>query len=227
MKKSVFLSLLSVALFPSMALAQYNKQEVIYKIHDIAPVKDNDKVVSCDYSITFFNRSTNMISDLSMELQWLDEVIEEQIQKEKQEKVVDKKSKISGYGKSKTEEYTTKSILSSFSVPPLAPSKQVSLKQNVQTDRCFLLMQKPEIKVLSCLYSAQNTEASAGVCQDMLRYISPNEGDYYTDFKPISYDDKKKQIEEENEIEKKELDEVYNSALGAVNSITATLKTMQ
>lgn len=227
MKKSVFLSLLSVALFPSMALAQYNKQEVIYKIHDIAPVKEDGKVVSCDYSVTFFNRSQNMISDLSLEFQWLDEVIDGQIKKEKQEKVVDKNSKVSGYGKSKTEEYTAKSIASSFSVPPLAPSKQVSLKQNIQTDRCFLLMQKPTIKVVSCLYDAQKTEASAGVCQDMLRYITPNEGDYYTDFKPISYDDEKKQIEEENEAEKKELDAVYNSALDAVNSITATLKTMQ
>ncbi len=228
MKKSFCLGLLGLVMLPSMALAQYNKQEVIYKIHDISPVKEDGKVVSCDYSITFYNRSSTMLSNLSIELQWLDEVIDTQIKKEKQEKYVDKKTKISGYtGKSKTEEYTTKSIISSFAVPPLAPSKQISLKRNIQTDRCFLLMQKPTLKVTSCLYSGQKSENSAGVCQDMMRLITPADGDYFTEFKPISYDIEKKQIEEENAKEKKEMDKIYNDALNSINAVTEALRNMK
>ena len=228
-KKTFMLNLLGAMAVSTICSAQETQSpEVIYKIHNVNPIKEDNKIVSCDYSVTFFNRAPEMVSNLSVNFTWQDNIIDEQIKAEKQEKVVDSQSKVTGYtGKSKTEEYTSKKISQNVSVPPLPASKQVSIKLNIKTDRCFLLLQKPELEINSCRYGNANSERNAGACQNMFTYISPAQGDYYSEFKPISYDNEQEEKDLQNQKEKQELEEIYNNALDSVKRINQTLDSMK
>lgn len=203
--------------------------EVIYKVHDINPVKEDSEVVSCDFSVTFFNRTSEIVSGLSLDIAWLDEVIDEKIKEEKKEPTRDESGKKSGFsGRSQTEKFTSKTISTNLSVPPLPPQKQISLKATIKSDRCFLLMDNPILKVNSCKFGKkENVDSKAGACNNLFVYISPEKGDYYSEFKPISYDDEKKEIEKKNESEKQEMDALYNNAISSVKRISETLETMK
>lgn len=225
--KTVVLSFVSVIAAGSVCQAQVAEPEVIYKIHDVSPVKEDNNVTSCDFSVTFFNRAPKMVSNLELSFSWLDEVIDNQIKAEKQEKVVDANGNVAGYnGKSKTEEYTAKRISVDFSVPPLASNKQVSIKSNIKTDRCFLLLQRPMLAVRNCRYGSSQSEETAGICNNLFTYISPEQGDYYTEFKPISYDQEKQDNEDKAMKEKNELENIYENALSSVKRISESLNAM-
>ncbi len=228
-KKNFVLGLVSALAISAASNACAGNSEVIYKIHDINPVKEDNEVVSCDFSITFYNRTPQIVSNLSLDIGWLDEVIEEKIKQEKQEQIRDNNGRVSGYsGQSKTEQFTSKMISTNLSVPPLPPSKQISIRAAVKTDRCFLLLDKPELKVNTCKFgSAANVDKAAGACNGLFIFVSPDSGDYYTDFKPITYDEEKQEVEQQNRSEKKELDNIYNNAISSVKRISQTLDTMQ
>lgn len=226
LKKSFILNTLGAIVISSSVQAQ-NAPEVIYKIHDVMPIKENNEVVSCDYSVTFYNRAPEMVSNLDLNFSWLDSVIDDQIKEEKKEKFVDSKNKVSGYtGKSKTEEYSSKKISANVSVPPLPSQKQISIKSNIKTDRCFLLLQQPDLTVNKCRYGTSSSEKQAGICKNLFVYVSPEQGDYYTEFKPISYKQEQSQTEEENTKEKEELENIYNKALDSVKRMSKTLSSM-
>ena len=227
-QKALVLGLFGVFGLNPSAQAQQEVSEVIYKIHDVSPVEENNEIKSCDFSITLYNRSSQMVSNLSLNLSWLDTVIDDKIKAEKNEKVYDEQGKVSGYtGKSKTEEYTAKKISMDISVPPLSPEKQISIKANIKTDRCFLLLQKPTLTVQTCRFGNNQSDATAGVCKNMFKYISPDQGDYYTEFKVISYDNEQEQIDEQAQREKEELERIYENALSSVRRINDTLNSMQ
>ncbi len=227
-QKIFVMSLFGALSFSNAVQAQNSAPEVIYKIHDVNPIKEDNKIVSCDFSITFFNRAPQMVSNLALNFSWTDDVIENQIKAEKQEKVYDSEGKVAGYnGKSKTEEYTAKKISLDVSVPPLAASKQLSLKSNIKTDRCFLLLQKPELKIVNCNYGNAKSEENAGICNHLFNYISPEQGDYYTEFKPISYDEQKQEMENQAQKEAQELENIYENALNSVRRMSDTLNSMK
>lgn len=225
--KTFILSLFGAIAVSSAVHAQVGNPEIIYKIHDVTPVKENNETVSCDFSVTLYSRAPQMLSNLSLGFSWLDDVIDNQIKAEKQEQVLDANGNVAGYnGKSQTEEFTPKTIGVDVSVPPLSPSKQISIKSNIKTDRCFLLLQKPILKVLTCRYG-NGTEESIGACNGLFTYISPEQGDYYTEFKPISYDEEKQEIENQAQKEKEELENIYENALDSVKRIGDTLSSMK
>lgn len=228
LQKTFVLSLLSILAVTTVSKAQETNPEVIYKIHDVTPVKEDNKVVSCDFGITFYNRAPQMVSNLSLNFSWLDEVIDSQIKNEKQEEVLDENGNVAGYdGKSQTEELTPKKISVDVSIPPLAASKQISIKTNIKTDRCFLLLQKPTLGVRSCRYGSEQSEEMNGICNNLFNYISPEQPDYYNDFKDISYDQEKLEMETQAQKEKEELENIYENALDSVKRISDTLQTMQ
>lgn len=228
-RKNLILGLVS-ALAVSAAFNAYAVGEkVTYKIHDVSPVKEDNEVTACNFSVTFYNRSPQIVSDLSLDLNWLDEVVEEKIKEEKNEPVKNGAGATTGYsGQSKTEQYTSKMISTNLSVPPLPPEKQISLKASIKTDRCFLLLDRPQLKINSCKYGAEkNVDRSAGACNNLFVFVSPEEGDYYTDFKPISYEAEKEEIAEKQKTQQNELDTLYNGAVASIKRVSQTLDTMQ
>lgn len=225
-QKFVLTMISGAALFA--AADAYAASEVIYKIHDITPVKQDNEIVSCDFSVTFFNRATQTVSNLSLDIGWKDEVIEDRIKEEKKEKIVDENDNFQGYsGRSKTEEFTSKVVSTNLSVPPLLSEKQISVKGSVKTNRCFLLLQEPEIVVRSCKFGVGNMDTNAGVCKRLFKFVNPQQGEYYTDFKTVSYDIQKKEDKQHSLNEQKDLDKLYNNALSSVKRISQTLNSMQ
>lgn len=203
--------------------------EVIYKIHDVNPISEGSDVTGCDFSITLFNRASQIVSNLSVDLSWKDEVIENQINEEKVEKpknAAEMNNNRRTPGDSKTEEFTSKTVSANFNIPPIQPNKQISLKGNVKTDRCFLLMQEPELIVRSCKFGAGNTDTNAGLCKRMFKYISPEDAEYYTDFQAISYSEQRKEDQQLSQDEQKDLDRIYRNALSSVKRISETLNSM-
>ena len=204
-------------------------QEVIYKIHDIHPLKDDTEITACEFSLTLFNRSDLTVNNLSLDIGWKDDVIENKIKEEKAEKVVDRNSGVRGYtGQSQTEKFTSKMVSTNVSVPPLQPGKQISVRSKINTDRCFLMMQTPELIVRKCsMGGSGDGDKTAGVCNDLFKYVSPVDGEYYTEFKEISYEEEKAQEIQQNIEEKKELDQLYGNAVSSVRRISETLNSMQ
>ncbi len=229
LQKNMIMSLFGAMLFMLPKVTHAEQSEVIFKIHDITPVEENGEVKSCSFGVTLYNRTPEMISNLGLNLSWTDDVIAEQIEAEKNEKVYDDKGNVKGYkGQSETEKNTTKKVFVSLSVPPLPQGKQISIKSSINTDRCFLLLQKPTIVVESCNYgSGKNTDKKAGVCKNLFTYVSPNDGEYYSDFKQISYTEEVEDIKNQAEREKKEMEKIYSEALSSVNRISQTLNTMK
>lgn len=226
-QKTFILTLLGIITMSSSSQAQMANPEVIYKIHDITPLKNEMEKDSCNFSITFYNRAPQMVSNLSLNFSWLDDVIDNQIKEEKQEKFVDEKNNISGYtGQSKTEEYTAKKISVDVSVPPLAPRKQISIKSNIKTDRCFLLLQKPELAVRNCRYGSVQSDENAAICKNLFTFISPEQGEYYSEFKAISYAEESEKTESKAKKEKEELEKIYENALHSVKRVQQTLNSM-
>lgn len=228
-KKIFVLSLVSTLAISVTPNVYASDSEVIYKIHDVMPVRSDGEVTSCDFSVTFFNRTSQIVSNLSLDISWLDDVIEDKIKDEKKEQIKDDSGRVSGYsGQSKTEQFTSKMISTNLSVPPLPPIKQISLKASVKTDRCFLLLEKPQMKINSCkLGAAANVDKAAGSCNDLFVFISSESGDYFSEFKPISYDEEKKEAEQQNQNEQKELDSLYNNAISSVKRVSQTLDSMK
>lgn len=228
-RKKIVLGLVG-AIAASAAFNAYAVDEkVTYKIHDVSSVKEDNEVTACNFSVTFYNRTPQIVSDLSLDISWLDDVVEERIKEEKKEPVRNAAGSETGYsGQSKTEQFTSKKISTNLSVPPLPPSKQISLKATIKTDRCFLLLDQPQLKINSCKYgSEKNVDRTAGVCNNLFAFVSPESGEYYTEFKPITYDEQKKEIEQQQKTEQKELDTLYNNAISSVKRISQTLDTMQ
>ena len=229
LQKNIIMSLFGAMVFLSPKITHAEQSEVIFKIHDITPIEENGEVKACYFGVTFFNRTPEMISNLSLNLSWMDDVIAEQIEAEKNEKVYDDKGNVKGYkGQSETEKKTTKKVSALLTIPPLPQGKQISIKSSINTDRCFLLLQKPTIVVESCKYgSDKNNDKKAGVCQNLFTYVSPNADEYYSKFKQISYAEEVESINNKTEREKREMEKIYNDALSAVNRISQTLETMK
>ena len=59
------------------------EEEVLFKIHDISPVKNSDgEVIACDFNATFYNRSPYEVSDAVVSLTWNDQSLENIIKSE-------------------------------------------------------------------------------------------------------------------------------------------------
>lgn len=227
-KKNFVLGIISGLALSAASNAYAISTEVIYKIHDINPVKEDGEVTECAFITTFFNRSYMPVTDVSIDIGWKDDVVEDRIKTEKKEKTYDSEGAQGGYdGQSKTEKFTSKMISANMSVPPLQPGKQISVKASVKSDRCFLLLDKPEIIVRSCNYGDEGNDKTAGVCKNMFKFISPQNSEYYSEFSDISYDSQKKQAQEESNGEQKELNQLYNNAINSVKRTTEALKSMQ
>lgn len=194
------------------------KGSILFKIHDIAPEKDvNGLVTGCNISITLFNRYERAVSNTQLQLDWDDEVIDEAISQEEmsQKEALRRnpEARTSRYPTSKT---TTPTISTVVKIPLINARQQISLKNKVNTDRCFLLLNDMMVKANSCTFGGEGVSNTRG-CQANFQYISPKDPQYYTEFKEVSYED---QLSEEE----KQLMEAKEVTGEIFNNITNTLK---
>ncbi len=196
-----------------------NKEAILFKIHDIVPVKNNEgEVVSCDYKATFYNRSSVNVSGAVLDLNWHDNAIADVVEQEKQADAKANNRNINR-ARSVTEKTTDKDVNTSLEVPAIAPSTQVEVKSTVNTDRCFLLIEDLNYKVKSCNSAAvAGNGGRGGSCAGMFMYVSPKDAQYYLEFKAISVAEQKSAEESEMDKQKKQNDETYRKTMGALEA---------
>ena len=79
----LFITCLGLGMASYINAASAASDGVLFKIHDIVPVKNADGVVSsCELGATFYNRTDKEISNAALNLIWTDEVIVDAINQE-------------------------------------------------------------------------------------------------------------------------------------------------
>ena len=207
---------------------------VLFKIHDIVPVKNTEgEVIGCDYNATFFNRSNFTIRSASVDLKWKDKTIEDVIDQEKKDDAINNKRDINR-ARSATERLVDKTINSVVDVPTIKPAKQVTVKSRVNTDRCFLLMENVNFQVKSCNADSQQGKSVSGggvrngnACSRMFSYVSPDDPQYYLEFKVVTVEDEKAKNEAQINKQTSKVGDMYDKtvkAIEATNSIVSGIK---
>ena len=120
-----------------------------------------------------------------------------------------------------TSGFTSKTINLPLKLPPLKAKQQVSLKTKVDTDRCFLLLNDMDINVNNCGTASMSGKVSRQGCNNLFRYVSPAGAEYYTEFKEISPEQQAAIEDAELDAEQKELEQLYNEALTAIENIAS------
>ena len=230
-----FLSALlaGVVCFGAVA-AEAAEGAVMFKIHDIKPIKNDDNLVeSCEFSATFYNNTEMTVSNVELELVWRDKVVEETIETERKEatstfrgrRIQNNRSYRRGSG---TEAFTTVELTAPISLPPLAPAKQITVKNTVKSDRCFMMLENVEVNIRSCRTAGSDSALGAGgnavgvrssvseSCNGLFKYYSPKDPEFYTDFKPISYDEESAQERLKINKDKEEVEDMHEKALSAI-----------
>lgn len=219
----LMLTVIGLGLAASIGAAHAADSAVLFKIHDVVPVKNADGlVVSCDLGATFYNRTANEISNASLNLVWDDEVVAETIDQEaraqREATRLNTRRSLSRYN---TASLNDKSVSLSLKLPPLKPYQQLTLKSKVNTDRCFLLLNEMNINVTNC--NSGEGRNNTG-CRDLFRFVSLKNPEYYSEFQVISPDEQKAQEQSQLEQQKQEISAVYDDSIKALNDLTANFK---
>lgn len=202
---------------------------ILFKIHDVVPVKSSSGLItSCDFGATFYNRTPNAISDAQINLMWEDDVIGDTIELEKREAKENLRTKRTTVSRYNTSSYNTVGVSMPLRLPPLKSNQQVTLKSKINTDRCFLLMNEVDVKVVSCRVispsdkKTNNTNTKA--CDNLFRFVSDKNPEYYTEFKEVSLEEENLREKDAFEKQRDELNSIYSDAAGTLNSLASSLR---
>lgn len=231
--KKFFLPALAMAMAGCVSAAQAQSstpENVLFKIHDVQPVKSTEGVIeACDYDITFYNRSPRALKSASLSLNWQDDSIATVIVEEK-----NAERKKTGRNYSKTEEVDSASLSTMVDVPSLEPYKQVTIRSRIQTDKCFLMLDNVKFSLRSCNIAseddAKNTAArrfnnrDENPCDGLFQFVAPTDPEYYREFKPISYEEDRRQGENKRLEERRLINTKYDEVITELNNVSATLE---
>ncbi len=225
MRKKVMLPLLvlGASLVAGSVRAEDN---VLFKLQDIVPVKNADGLVtSCDFGATFYNRSNVELASATLTLVWQDDVVADAIDQEARNEREDRRLNKNTSSRYKTSSLSNKDVKLTLKLPPLKPHQQVSLKSKVATERCFLLLNDVDIRVSNCRTSTTsengNRNSSNSGCQDLFKFVTINNPEYYSEFKEVSDADLQSAEYSQLEQKKNDLQSLYNDTLNEINRVTS------
>ncbi len=224
-----FLPYLSLSMFALTGSAMASEDAILFKIHDVVPIKNADGMVTaCDLGATFFNRSDKEISNSSVVLRWDDEVVAETIdQEQRNEREAKRLKRTNSVSRYKTSNLSSKDLTLNLKLPTLKPRQQFSLKSKITTDRCFLLLNNVEVNVRSCQLGGgkdkDSLKSGRNGCQGMFKFVSIKDPEYYSEFKEVSLDDQKTLDAREAEQQRQGLVSSYEEGLRAIERLNASL----
>lgn len=199
-------------------------EELLFKIHDITPVENREgEVIACDFNTTFYNRSSYNLKEAMLDFTWKDTSLEDVIKQEKEEDA-EKQNRNANRAYSETERRTSKDVNIMIEVPAIKPYKQITVNNRINTDRCFLLIEKVDFSVKSCSAEGLSGSRSArrasreSPCSRLFKYVSPEDAQYYLDFKEITPDEENSREEAKKQESKNEADGTYAKTIDALNS---------
>lgn len=224
----LFITCLGLGMASYINVAAAASDAILFKIHDVVPVKNADgNVVSCDVGATFYNRTEKEINNASLNLIWADEVVADAINQEERNAREAKRQnrRVARYN---TATYNSRNVTMSLRLPSLKPLQQVTLKSKIATDRCYLLLNDMDIEVTNCGIASEAKTPSNRAnnnCSNLFRYIGPKNAEYYSEFKEISLDEQDKQEQSESDKKKQEINNLYKETVGSITALSKKLST--
>ena len=209
-------------------LAEEEDEAILFKVHDIKPVKNSKDVVNaCDFYVTFYNRSNKDINGAQLDLIWEDDSLLDIIDDEK-EKSAEKNKNGENVAAdfSYTQQTNPVQLTASVNMPAIKSFKQITVRQSIKTDRCYILLDNLSINVKSCAVKQTGSSSSLGAnntCNGLFRFVSQESPEYYTDFKPVSYTTQKTADIRERANQEKEMEEQYKKAVQSMDALTQIL----
>ncbi len=209
--------------------------ELLFKIHDIAEVKDAEgEVIACEFNTTFYNRSAYLIKDVVVDFTWSDSAIQNVVEQEKRE---DMKANRRSYRRaaSPTEGYTDAQTSAQVAISSLQPQKQTTIKNVANTKRCFLILENVDFDVKDCTLTPigqqaqrptnkRSSSVASRECVKLFKFVPPTDSQYYVEFKEISFDEEKAQEVDAKKKFEEEMQKIYKDAVSDLNSATTTLE---
>jgi hypothetical protein len=229
------LSLLAVSGINSANAQSAAEKEdaVLFKIHDIVPIRNLDgDVIGCDFNTTFYNRSSYTIKGAEVEMGWKDDSLGKVIDTEKKEDMK-KNRRSASRAYSETERVSTLDVNTTVEVSSLKPRKQVTITSRIDTDRCFLLINPVMSNIKSCSIEGiqerkgRRSDGQQDGCSRMFQFVSAEDPQYYLEFEEISLDEQKAQREATKKEGKSEIDVIYKRATDSLNGASNALSSIK
>ena len=187
---------------------------IIFRIEDIKPLKnDNDLVDRCQFIVTVFNRMDKEVKEASLDFIWKDNISAKYKIEDDDVKPV-----------AKPEDALT-IITKAIMIENILPHTQKSFEFEVETDKCFLLLDQLEYKVTSCIADGDkilirnNRRIGNGSCTNRFDYINSKNPEYYSEFKDIPESVLQQQLEEQKQAELAGVNKAYKSVIASINDI--------
>ncbi len=219
MKKLI--ALFSIFAFNAMAQMP---DAVLFKVSDIKPIKNEENTtVACEYNLTVYNRSNADLNNVALSMAWSDTTVARTIEAEK--KASSRSKSIFTKGSSRTQSLDSDTVTASAVLGDIPAKKQIMTKQKVESNKCFLLLNKANFVVESCQFAETDKNAEAAIkCSDSFIYIDAENPEYYTKFSDENYDAKK--LKQESIIKKEllEINEKYNQNVEEINRLNQTIE---
>jgi len=217
---------------------QEKPNAILFKIHDVTPVKNaEDVVTACQYMVTFYNRTPFNLRQAKIDFGWTDTVSDLFLTEDNQQEEDDGKKAKNAAAK-KAAQNTLGNVLSSVELPALGSLKQISVQGTVETEKCFILLDAMRFNVSECSFLGQeaagasrrgraDTLRSRAGCAELFSHVTPQNPEYYGTFKEISYSEQQTEEKAAEEAEKEAI-ETFKKAVSEnfekTNEILSNIK---
>lgn len=191
---------------------------IIFRIENIKPIQNEEGLTDkCEFYITTYNRMDKPIKMAELLLSWTDDV--------------SGKYKVSN-GNLEVEKNDDKAklIISHKAVlEDIGSHFQKSFKQVVNTDKCFLLFDKVDYKVSTCIAEGDdikiknNKRIGDGSCRNAFDYINSQNPEYYSEFKDIPESELEKMAQEQKNQDSQILDDLFRQSMESIEKVSNTL----
>ena len=197
------------------ANAESSKPEgILFRVENIQPITNKEGVIDrCSYMVTAYNRSDHPLKDAHMILTWTDQISGKyKIEKSQIKVVPSKEAKIQ--------------INSEINLGGIAPRKQKSFEQRVETDKCYLLLDNTQFNVVSCDVEGMD-KLDTNRCTSMFNYIDSKNPEYYSEFKDVPASVLEKQAEDEKQQEIAKITETVEQINKTMDETTEILRKLK
>ena len=198
---------------------------VLFKVHDIKPVENAEGVITeCDFLVTFYNRTTDSFRDAKVEMGWTDNVTDRYVVEEEEKAEPERVTQVNRSSQ-RNKPVSLGEFTTTVDMPALGAYKQATVKGNVKTEKCFLLLDNLEFNVSSCNIigktesnttnnnrrSRVTANRSASECSNLFQYVDSKNPEYYDEFKNISYSEQERLLSNDKAQDTTEIDSSYET----------------
>lgn len=249
-QKALFLMMCAALWNVNGALAQEatapeqssKSRAVLFKIHDITPVENTEGVVtSCDFLVTFYNRTPEGMRPAKINMGWTDDVSERYFSDEEtpaEDAAAQKQTR--QVRQNRREETTLGTITAGIDMPTLAAGQQTTVKGTIKSEKCFVLLSNLNFKVENCgILGRENTQnptsrrattlsaASLGECANLFEYVDPKNPEYYEEFKSISYTEQENLLKNEKKTNLDNVNAKSDEIVSKIEKVEGILQNIQ